>query len=208
MEEEKKVNETRKAMKRRFAEHDSGGLAWRHVFAGVGLDIGPENDPLPGAIPFQLNDGGGDDLTKFFPGAQFDFIHASNIAEHLIDPVLGVGSWISLLKPGGLLVITVPDFLFYEGGVYPSRFNQGHRSTWSMTVDSDGRSRTDFKDASPDRIHCKLPEWFEQFPVEIILCRLITTNYDFSKVGANFEDQTFDAAAGVECFIEVLAKRL
>lgn len=189
--------ETAKALRRRFAEHDAGGFAWRHVFHGVGFDVGPETDPLPGAIPFQLPDGGGDDLTKFFPGAQLDFIHASNVAEHLLDPVVGVGSWIKLLRPGGLLCMTVPDWLLYEGGVFPSRFNRGHRSTWSLTVTH-----------SPAPIHCKLPEWFAQFPVELILCRLITTNYDFSKVGPTFVDQTFDANAGVECFIEVLAKKL
>lgn len=189
--------ETRKALKRRFAENDSGGFAWRHVFHGVGLDVGAEDDPLPGAIPFTLPDGAGDDLTKFFKGAQLDFLHASNCAEHLLNPVVGVGSWISLLRPGGLLCMTVPDFLLYEGGVYPSKFNQGHRSTWSITETS-----------SPAPIHCKLPEWFYQFPVQVIKCELITTNYDFSKVGDKFEDQTFNIEAGVECFIEVLAKKL
>lgn len=191
------MNETTKATRRRFAEHDVGGFPWRDIFNGVGLDIGPESDPLPGAIPFQLNDGGGDDLTKFFPGAQFDFIHASNIAEHLLNPVVGVGSWIKLLRTGGYLIMTVPDFLLYEGGVYPSRFNQGHRSTWSMTVTS-----------SPSRIHVKLPKWFKQFPVEVIKCELITTNYDFSKVGDKFVDQTFRFEDGVECVIELVARKL
>lgn len=191
--------ETRKAMQRRNLEAKYDGFPWYEVFDGCGLDIGPESDPLPGAIPFQLNDGGGDDLTKFFPGAQLDFIHASNIAEHLINPVVGVASWISLLRPGGYLCMTVPDFLLYEGGVYPSRFNQGHRSTWSTTETS-----------SPAPIHCKLPEWFAlHHPgLFIMRCQLITTNYDFSKKGEHFVDQTFDAEAGVECFIEVLGRKL
>lgn len=193
------MNETRKALKRRRAEQDRGEFPWSGVFRGIGLDVGAEDDPLPNAIPFTLDDGAGDDLRKFFKGAQLDYIHASNVAEHLIDPVLGVASWISLLRPGGFLCMTVPDFLLYEGGVYPSRFNKGHRSTWSMTETS-----------SPAPIHCKLPEWFAlHHPgLFIMRCKLITTNYDFSKKGEHFVDQTFDAEDGVECFIEVLGRKL
>ncbi len=185
------MKETSKAQRRRCAEDSEGKFDWGEIFKGNGLDVGSGDDPLPNATPFNLPDGGGDDLTDFFPGAHFDYIHGSQVLEHAIDPVAMLRSWIECLKPGGYIVVTVPDWKLYEKETWPSRFNSAHQSTWSLDVK-----------ASSAPIHCKLPEWLKQFfpRCRPLLCRLVTTNYDFS-LGADV-DQTFDSAKGVECFIE------
>lgn len=185
--------ETRKAMRRRMLDST---FPWRYVFKGVGLDIGPESDPLPGAIPFQLADGGGDDLTKFFPGAQLDFIHGSQVLEHALDPVVMLRSWIALLKPGGYIIASTPSWELYEKRRWPSLWNAGHVSTWSMEAAT-----------SPAKIHCKLPEWLKQFDVTVLRCALVDTNYNYSLDHTEF-DQTFDASKNVEAFCEFVLEKL
>src|SRR5690606_28364016 len=62
----------------------------------------------------------------------FDFVHSSHCLEHLEDPVQGLSNWMRVLRPGGHLVVTVPDEDLYEQGRFPSTFNRDHK--WSFTV--------------------------------------------------------------------------
>lgn len=189
------MKETSKAMKRRWEENDAHRFPWRELFKGKGLDVGSGDDPLTCAQPFNLADGGGDNLRDFFePGTQFDFIHGSQVLEHMENPVRALHSWIEMVKPGGHIVATVPDFNLYEHGIWPSRWNAGHRSTWSMA-----------RETSPAEIHCKLPQWLIDFPVEVVRCALIDTNYDHT-LGDDV-DQTLDAEKGVEAFIEFVLRK-
>jgi len=193
--------ETRKATKRRFAEHDAGGFPWRDVFKGRILDVGSGNDGLvvPGqeVRHFDLPDGGGDLLTDFFPtDPKWDVIHGSQVCEHFNNPAAALRSWLALLKPGGYIIASVPDFARYEKLCFPSKFNAGHRSTWSLDWP-----------ASPAPIHCKLPAWLEQFEgAVIVLCRLVDTNFDYT-LGPEI-DQTYDASKNVECFCEFVLRKL
>lgn len=187
------MNETSKATKRR--EKDST-FDWAAIFKGEGLDVGSGTDPLSPHVNcrascscrnFDLPDGGGDDITQFIEGP-FDFVHGSQVLEHALDPVIMLRSWLHCLKPKGYIIATVPDWELYEKKVWPSQFNAGHQSAWTLNP-------------TVDRIPflIKLPEWLNQFPAEVKLCRLVTTNYDYSLPNV---DQTFDANKGVECFIE------
>ena len=197
------MKETTKAIARRLAEADSGGFPWRDILKGDMLDVGSGDDPLPGATAFDLPDGGGDDLRKFFPDRKFDLIHGSQVLEHALAPHVMLQSWIACLKPGGYIVATVPDWALYEKMLWPSRYNAGHRSTWSL----DQLCRT----VSPHLgFHIKLPEWLNQFlntdtACELLLCRLVNTNYDYS-LGPDV-DQTYDPSKGIECFIEFVLRR-
>jgi SAM-dependent methyltransferase len=47
-----------------------------------------------------------------FPSGTFDVVMASDVLEHLQDPLLALGEWKRLLKPGGHLVVFVPAFMF------------------------------------------------------------------------------------------------
>jgi ubiquinone/menaquinone biosynthesis C-methylase UbiE len=62
----------------------------------------------------------------------YDFVHSSHSLEHMIDPVEALVNWIRVLKPGGHLIITVPDEDMYEHGIWPSVYNQDHK--WSFTI--------------------------------------------------------------------------
>lgn len=69
------------------------------------------------------------------PGGErgrFDFVHSSHTLEHAADPFSALGCWFECLKPGGYLVITVPDEDLYEQGEFPSTFNHDHRWTFSI----------------------------------------------------------------------------
>ena len=219
------MRETSKAMRRRIAENSGSGIAvpggdfeflpWYEIFQGDGLDIGSGNDPMmPGdwmdcnsVRTIDLPDGAGDDVTQFIgSNEQFNFVHGSQVLEHMSDPVVALWSWIKVLKPGGYIVATVPDFELYEGGVWPSRWNQGHKTRWSIWRRERAR-----EEGAPiqtlDMGRINLPDWLEQFKpeIEVKLCRLVTTNYD-SEVGTK-TDQTYDPAKGVECFIEFVLRK-
>jgi SAM-dependent methyltransferase len=209
------MKETSKAMRRRVAELKFGQFQWDDVFKGHGVDVGSGDDSLRDckyvisdsdkALSHDLPDGGGDFITAFFKEQEFDFIHASQVLEHALNPVRMLFSWLKCLKPGGYIVATVPDWKLYEKCVWPSQWNAGHRSTWSL--DSPVWAITGYDpEKNASRIHCKLPEWLEQFnSCEVLLCRLVDTNYDYT-LGPDV-DQTFDADQNVECFIEFVLKR-
>ncbi len=196
---DKMSRETSKAMKRRLYEND---FPWSDIFTGEVLDVGSGDDPLRPSMgftvyPFDLPDGGGDVLTDFFITRRFDCIHGSNVLEHALIPSVMLKSWIACLKPGGYIVATVPDWKLYEKETWPSKWNAGHRSTWSLDVEK-----------TPAPIHCKLPEWLNQFlnterPCEILLCRLIDTS-DHSL--SDDVDQTLPPD-GAEVFLEFVLKR-
>ncbi len=212
-----------------MAEKQVGDLAWADVFSGNGIDVGCADDKIPvkNSIAWDKPDGSGDDLTKDFPDQKFSFVHASQVLEHAINPVVMLRSWIACLKPGGYIVATVPDWSLYEKHCWPSTFNAGHKSSWSMTIgDKPTETFQTYQESGAKlRIHCKLPEWLNQFcfndsgaaglntfkPCEVllcrlVLCRLVTTNYDYS-LGSEI-DQTLDPEKGVECFIEFVLRRV
>lgn len=184
---------------------------WGRVFRGHGLDVGSGDDPLSRFLiceehPFNrweevkdldLPDGAGDDVTQFVGSdEQFDFVHGSQVLEHAIDPAVMLRSWLKVLKPGGHIVATVPDWELYEKKTWPSKWNAGHRSQWTIR-----------EEPSTDARFYVLPIWLEYIGTKVSLCRLVTTNYDFS-LGPEI-DQTLDSLKGVECFIEfVLLKVL
>jgi SAM-dependent methyltransferase len=194
------MKECTKAMRRRFQEHRAGGFPWRDIFKGDMIDIGSGDDPLPFATSFNLPDGAGDSLLDVFPDRKFDLVHGSQVLEHAISPEVMLRSWIQCLKPGGHVVATVPDWELYEKETWPSKFNSGHRSVWTM---NGGVPVFNAMQAGVTRI-CILPAWLEKFDADILLCRLVDTNYDYN---AKPElDQTYDPENGVECFLEFVLR--
>lgn len=190
------MNESSKAMRRRFIEDRTGIFQWMKLFKGKGLDVGCGNNLLPfdKCEGFDQEQGDANDLTGYFKANEFNYIHSSQSLEHMRDPVAALQSWIEIVKPGGHLIVTIPDFVLYEGLIFPSRFNPDHRSTWSMWL----------KD-SPAPIHCYLPSWLDQFDAGVKLCRVVDTNYDY-KVGTS-RDQTYHEDDNVEAFIEFVLQK-
>jgi predicted SAM-dependent methyltransferase len=129
--------EQSKAAKRRYYD----GAFHHRYFVGNGIDIGGKPDPLGqyvGIFPllrsartWDLDDGD----AQLMPGIsdnQFDFLHSSHCLEHMRDVPTALSHWIRIVKPGGYLIITVPDEDLYEQGFWPSRYNGDHK--WTFTI--------------------------------------------------------------------------
>ncbi len=48
------------------------------------------------------------------------------------NPHKALARWLDLLKPGGYVILTVPDEDLYGKGVWPSRFNRAHKFSFTM----------------------------------------------------------------------------
>ncbi|RAU21581.1 SAM-dependent methyltransferase [Paramagnetospirillum kuznetsovii] len=110
-------------------------------FRGEGIDIGAGGDPLflyseqfPLIRKLRVWDQGDGDAQTLtgLADESFDFVHSSHCLEHLVDPAEGLRNWFRVLKPGGHMVLLLPDEDLYEQGVFPSTFNADHK--WTFTI--------------------------------------------------------------------------
>ncbi len=191
--------ETTKALRRRFLEDQTTGHKfWDKIFRGSGLDVGSGDDPirLEGCQSFDKKDGDANNLSTYFKPNSFNYIHASQLLEHLVDPEKALLDWRGLLKRNGYIVATVPDWCLYEGMIWPSRYNGDHKSTWSLYYKS-----------SPAPIHIYVPEFIMGLH-DLYACLrvcLIDTNYNY-KIGTR-KDQTQNKELGVEAWIEFVLRK-
>lgn len=131
------MNECGKATMRRL--HDPAFM--RQYFVGDGIDIGSGSDALykyaqlfplmRSCTPWDLAEGD----AQFMKGASdesYDFVHSSHCLEHVVDVKTALANWLRILKPGGYLVVLVPDEDMYEQGVWPSSFNSDHKHTFTL----------------------------------------------------------------------------
>lgn len=121
------ASETSKAAIRRSLE----GFFLKYLF-GEGIDIGCGNDPICDWC-LKWDKAQGDAQT--LPGlsaSRFDWVYSSHCLEHLENPRAALERWWEVLKPGGRLLLVVPDEDLYEQGVWPSRWNPDHRTTWTI----------------------------------------------------------------------------
>ncbi|MBL6455554.1 FkbM family methyltransferase [Belnapia sp. T6] len=191
------MHEQSKAAKRRIAD---AAFLTRYM-VGEALDIGAGPDGLTrhlDAFPrlrsvreWDLPDGDAQYLAGV-ADASFDLVHASHCLEHIIDPRIALCHWIRVTRPGGHLVITVPDEDMYERGHWPSRANPDHK--WSFTA-------------------CKAESWAPKSINVLDLARefsglveleRIQVLRDFFRPGAT-GDQTMGPVA--ECAIEFVLRR-
>lgn len=114
-------------------------------FHGNGLDIGAGSCPvLPGVTVYDKSPSTSatargyttiaGDATNLFeiPDESFDFVHSSHCLEHMDWPAMALFNWWRVLKPGGHLIVVVPDEALYEKYTLPSRFNSDHKHLFSM----------------------------------------------------------------------------
>jgi len=110
-------------------------------FVGDGIDIGGKPDPLvlyrevfsriTSVRTWDLEDGDAQYLAGV-EDASVDFVHSSHCLEHLLDPAEGLRNWLRVVRPGGHVIVTIPDEDLYEQGVFPSTFNRDHK--WTFTI--------------------------------------------------------------------------
>lgn len=131
------MNEQSKAARRRYFD----GAFHSRYFSGDGVDIGGAPDPLSqyiGIFPklrsvriWDWEDGDAQFMAGV-PDESFDFVHASHSLEHMKDVKEALTHWVRITKPGGFLIITIPDEDLYEHGQWPSRYNSDHK--WSFAI--------------------------------------------------------------------------
>lgn len=131
------MHEASKALMRRL--HDNR-FSTRY-FVGNGIDIGcgpdsvaqyVEQFPLMrGVKSWDLPDGDAQLLATIADNS-LDFVHSSHCLEHMRDPKEALHHWLRVLKPGGHMVILIPDEDLYEQGIFPSTNNSDHK--WTFTT--------------------------------------------------------------------------
>jgi tetratricopeptide (TPR) repeat protein len=191
------MRETSKSAMRRWPD----GAFQSRYFVGHGIDIGAGEDTLGqfvGAFPkmesvraWDISDGD----AQYMNGVgdeSFDFVHSSHCLEHLADPREALHHWLRILKPGGFLIVTIPDEDLYEGGQWPSLRNQDHR--WSFTIQRH-RARHDHSINVLDLVR--------EFAVDIE-CESVRQLRDFYRDDLNGVDQTLGPA---ECAIELVWRK-
>jgi SAM-dependent methyltransferase len=131
--------EASKAIKRRYND----GAFHSRYFVGNGIDVGCGPDSIarfcrntfPLMISIKNWEFEPDGDAQYFEGVEndtFNFLHSSHSLEHMENVRTALIHWIRIIKPGGYLIITVPDEDMYEQGVFPSRFNTDHKHTFTM----------------------------------------------------------------------------
>jgi SAM-dependent methyltransferase len=190
------MNETSKAMRRRWCEAEQGIFPWKKIFQGRGIDIGcgPDKLPFDACEAFDKEQGDANRLSEYFPPDSFDYLHSSQSLEHMANPRAALKEWMKVVRPGGFVIVAVPSWELYEGMQWPSRYNPDHKATFSMSLRG-----------SPAPIHILLPDFLQELNATTLLCRLVDANYDY-KVGTT-KDQTWDESDGVEAFIEMVIQK-
>lgn len=103
---------------------------------GRGIDIGAGTEPAPWwkvagldveVTPWDKADGDAHDLAGV-PDRHFDFVFSSHLLEHLEEPDRALDRWVSVVRPGGFLLIAVPHRDLYERKLaLPSKWNPDHK---------------------------------------------------------------------------------
>jgi SAM-dependent methyltransferase len=196
------MKEASKAMRRRLGEDARSEFPWLKIMSGVGLDVGSGDDPIHvGQVTaFDKHDGDANQLSRYFPDESFDFIHASQLVEHLHDPHASLVDWAKLVKPGGHIIFSVPEAGLYGDILWKRgpQYNSDHKATFSM-----------WYRGSPAPRHYYVPVWIPILQVDTgmtaRISRIVDTNYDYKKLWT--VDQTFPESAGVEAFLEFVLQK-
>ena len=130
---------------------------------------------------------------KGVPNNTYNFLNSSHCFEHLVDPRVSLRNWIRIVKPGGYLLITIPDEDMYEQGNWPSKFNGHHKTSFTIA-----------KKKSWSRASVNVLDLLSEVSnlVEVIKVEKVDDLYDYSKKGP---DQTLDQC--VECAIEIVLRK-
>ena len=192
------MNEQSKAAKRRFFD----GNFHNQYFTGNGIDIGGGPDSLAqycGIFPamtkvrtWDIQDGDAQSMLGTLDNL-YNFVHSSHCLEHMRDVYEALRNWIRITKPGGFLIITVPDEDMYEQGKWPSRFNTDHKFTF-----------TAFKTKSWSPISINVIDLVRDFADKVSLEKLQVLR-DFYQYNLPGVDQT--QTPNAECAIEFILRK-
>jgi len=186
----KASNRRRNLIDRRYEER------W---FRGRLLDVGCGPDPIrkedwplvTEIVPYDqvLGDSDATYLSSL-PNESFDTVHSSHMLEHTPNPRGALVNWLRVLRPGGFIVCTVPEELYYEHGLWPSRFNPDHRVSFTLRA----------LPAIPTSINVVHLLW--KLPVDIEHVSLLSLGFDSTKLNV---DQTMEGSC--ECAVEFVVRK-
>ena len=143
------MNETTKTL-RLLTEQELGYLS------GRGIDIGCGIDPVRADVErFDVEQGDANRITSFVTDiSSYDYVFSSHCLEHMHDPDGALKEWWKLVRPGGVMIVIVPDEDLYEQGYWPSLFNPDHKCTFSISKQSSwspvSRNLADMTQSLPD----------------------------------------------------------
>jgi SAM-dependent methyltransferase len=109
------------------ARNLNANISGRVINIGYGGDL-----VVAHAVPFDLPQGEAQRILDYFEPETFDCVHSSHCLEHMKNVKISLYNWWSLVKPGGYLIIVVPDEDLYEQGIWPSVFNPDHWATFNL----------------------------------------------------------------------------
>jgi hypothetical protein len=190
------------SMQRRLAD-SRFATRW---FCGNGIDVGGGGDSLalykeffPLARNIFVYDQPHGDAQQLanVPDGSFDFLYSSHCLEHMRDAHEALENWLRVVKPGGHLVIQVPDEDLYEQGQWPSRFNSDHKISFTIA-----------KQVSWSPVSVNLLDLLSSFRdrAEILSLQLLDQAYRQASLPRGIDQTRMPMA---ECAIEcVLRKRL
>ena len=103
--------------------------------SGRGLDIGCGSDPVRVEVErFDVEHGDANRISSFVTDLEsFDYVFSSHCLEHMHDPKAALREWWKLVKPGGVMIVIVPDEDLYEQGYWPSLFNSDHKASFTIS---------------------------------------------------------------------------
>jgi len=103
---------------------------------GKGIDIGYGGDPVtPDVRGWDVEDGDAHQMDGV-QDESYDFVYSSQSLEHMDNPEMALRRWWRVVKPGGYLIINVPDRdLFEKKKTLPSRFSDDHKHYFLLEHD-------------------------------------------------------------------------
>jgi SAM-dependent methyltransferase len=216
-------DETRKAYERRVKQ----GYFDKYL-VGSGIDIGCGPDVLQSPNPdYKRGHDGlsfsvrpwdtsrGDGNAQYMKGIDdesFDFVYSSHCLEHMHDPSVALSNWWRILKAGGYLVVVVPDEDLYEQGVWPSRGNGDHKTTWTV-YKAPGESWSPVSRNLRSELLDLLGNYDKgmyslvKSDKHLILCEQMNTNYDYELAKTGWHDQTGPCIGGTEAAVEAVVQK-
>lgn len=172
-------------------------------FVGKGIDVGCGPDPISRYTEmfplmttvrsWDQHDGDGQ-LLEGIEDESLDFVHSSHSLEHMQDPRIALRNWIRVVKPGGHIIIMLPDEDLFEQGKWPSTFSgPDHVTAWTI-----GKA----KSWCPASIN--VIDFVKEFAdvVEPLKIELLNSTFLYSMP---FMDQTRSPIG--ECAIEVILRK-
>lgn len=192
--------EQSKAVKRRYHI----GAFHNFYFVGKGIDIGCGDDSLnnyrhvfrgiESVRGWDLPDGDAQYL-KGVEDNTYDFVTSSHCLEHMVDVTTALTNWVRVCKPGGYVVITIPDEEMYEHDYWPSRYNSDHK--WSFTL------RNPDKNKMPKSINVLNLLTFINNKATVEKLEVVRDLY-YPNIGD--QDQTLHPS--IECCIEIVLRKV